>query len=427
MDRAHAGRELALRLRHLAPDCLVLGLPRGGVPVAVEVARERGWQLDVLVVRKLGVPWQKELAMGAISEGGVTVMNDDVVSQTGVTRPQIAHATERENEVLAQRVRLLRNGGPPPDVDGRVVVIVDDGIATGATMKAACKWARMNGAVSVVVAVPVAPMGWERDFGQIADECIAVMTPHDLGAVGLWYDDFSEVTDGDAVRILSSSRNKTIRSSFVIRVDEETPLEAEVAVPTEPRGCVVFVHGSGSSRMSPRNRHVAALLNESGFATVLFDLLTEQEAADRGNVFDIGMLSQRLWSVVSWVRSQTWGSSLAVGLFGASTGAAAALTVASRHPRAIAAVVSRGGRPDLAREELPGVRCPVLLIVGSLDRAVLELNKNAATRIAAPHTVSEVKGATHLFEEPGTLDTAAHLARDFFLRHLHWQSIAAAG
>lgn len=426
-NRTQAGRELATRLRHLSPDSIVLGLPRGGVPVAAEVARERGWRLDVAVVRKLGVPWQPELAMGAVCEGGVTVMNDDVVAQTGVTKAQVSTAAERERVVVEERVRMLRGGAPPPDLDGRSVVIVDDGIATGATMKAACKWARMNGAVSVVVAVPVAPHGWERDFEQIADECIAVMTPDGFGAVGQWYRDFSEVTDGDVVRLLAAFREQPFRSSFIVRVDDHTPLSADVTVPEGPRGCVVFVHGSGSSRLSPRNRHVARILNESGFATVLFDLLTEGEAADRGNVFDIGLLTARLEKVVEWVRTQRWAEHLGIGLFGASTGAAAALGLAAHRPGLITSVVSRGGRPDLAGDDLPAVRCPVLLVVGSLDRAVLELNRTAARRMGGHVTVTEVKGATHLFEEPGTLDSAAHLARDFFLGHLQWPAIAAAG
>ena len=418
-DREQAGRELALRLRHLAPGSLVLGLARGGVPVAAEVARERGWQLDVLVVRKLGVPGNPELAMGALCEGDVRVLNDEIVTQHGVSLQEISHAVDRARTEMHDRSRQLRQGRAAPDPEGRHVVLVDDGLATGATMKAACKWARMNGASSVVVAVPVAPMGWEDAFAQLADECIAVSTPAEFLAVGLWYRDFKEVTDGDVVRVLTAATAEPVSTSYVVRVSEETPLSADVAVPPAPRGCVVFVHGSGSSRLSPRNRHVAGYLNKAGFVTVLFDLLTEDEARDRDNVFDINLLANRLVAMLGWVQTQEWSKGLQTGLFGASTGAAAALVAAAHRPKLVSCVVSRGGRPDLAGNSLADVECPVLLVVGSLDHAVLHLNRSAATRINAPHVLSEVKGATHLFEEPGTLDSAAHLVRDFFLRHLH--------
>lgn len=427
VNREEAGIALALHLRHLAPDCLVLGLPRGGVPVAAEVARERGWEMGVLVARKLGLPGQRELAMGAVCEGDVTVTNDDVVARAGIDRDRIAVAAMRERETVQDRARLFRNGRPAPDVAGRIVVIVDDGLATGATAKAACKWARLHGARSVVIAVPVAPRGWERDFEELADECVSVMTPANFGAVGLWYDDFSEVTDGDVIRILATTESGEIRSSFVVRVSADTPLDADVVVPAGAAGCVVFVHGSGSSRLSPRNRHVADELNRAGLATVLFDLLTKEEESDRGNVFDIEMLATRLVSVVEWVERQEWARGLRVGLFGASTGAAAALRAAAHRPNLASAVVSRGGRPDLALADLPAVKCPVLLIVGSRDHAVMELNQQVAGRLGGPHSLLSIPGPTHLFEEPGTLDAAAHAARDFFVRHLRWPAIAAAG
>lgn len=426
-NRSEAGLALARRLRHLDPDSLVIGLPRGGIPVAAEVARERGWQMEILVARKLGVPGQKELAMGAVCEGKITVTNDDVVEQIGIARDRIAVAAMREQEVVEDRARLFRNGRPAPDVSGRVVVIVDDGLATGATARAACTWARREGARAVVLAVPVAPHGWERNFESIADECIAVMAPADFGAVGLWYDDFSEVTDGEVMRILATTKSAGIRSSFVVRVGPKTPLDADVVVPPGALGCVVFVHGSGSSRFSPRNRHVAGILNSAGLATVLFDLLTEDEAIDRGNVFDIEKLSGRLASVIDWVARQEWARGLRIGLFGASTGAAAALRTAAHHPESVACVVSRGGRPDLAMADLPAVKCPVRLIVGSLDHVVMDLNRQVEGLLGGLHSLVSVPGATHLFEEPGTLDSAAESARDFFVQHLRWPAIAAAG
>jgi putative phosphoribosyl transferase len=185
-------------------------------------------------------------------------------------------------------------------------------------------------------------------------------------------------------------------------------------VPAGATGIVAFAHGSGSSRDSPRNRYVAALLNDAGLGSLLFDLLTPKEEADWANVFDIGLLAGRLAAATSWLRSQPGTAGMPVGYFGASTGAAAALLAAAEPGSDVAAVVSRGGRPDLAGPRLGLVRAPVLLIVGGSDEAVLALNRQAQAELNCPNELAVVPGATHLFEEPGTLAQAAILARDWF-------------
>jgi len=195
------------------------------------------------------------------------------------------------------------------------------------------------------------------------------------------------------------------------------PFAADVAVPHAARGIVVFAHGSGSSRLSPRNRHVAAQLNTAGLATVLFDLLTEEEAEDRRNVFDIALLGRRMAEAVVEAHEQY--PRLPVGLFGASTGAAAALHAAARHEDIVRAVVSRGGRPDLASHAaLRKVRAPTLLIVGGDDTGVIEMNEQACAALGCVKHLAIVPGATHLFEEPGTLEEVARLAAEWFTRHL---------
>ena len=195
-------------------------------------------------------------------------------------------------------------------------------------------------------------------------------------------------------------------------------LEAELVVPHACRGLVIFAHGSGSSRHSPRNRYVAERLQKLGFATLLMDLLTDAEALDRANVFDIDLLAGRLGDAVSWARADPVLCALPIGLFGASTGAAAALATAALMPEEIAAVVSRGGRPDLAGPALAPVCAPVLLIVGGADITVLDLNREALTRISAPKKLVIILGATHLFEEPGTLDEVVVHAGAWFQTHL---------
>ena len=203
----------------------------------------------------------------------------------------------------------------------------------------------------------------------------------------------------------------------ILAVDGKS-LPGLLDVPANCRGLVVFAHGSGSSRLSPRNLSVAAALHSAGFGTLLFDLLESKEAADRSNVFDIGLLSHRLLTVTEWLRARTDCSGLPIGWFGASTGAAAALAAAADAHADVSAIVSRGGRPDLAEAALPLVQAPTLLIVGSEDKEVLALNREAAADLRCPHEVRVIDGATHLFEEPGTLEQVALLAGDWFARHL---------
>ncbi|MHC0053561.1 dienelactone hydrolase family protein [Actibacterium sp. D379-3] len=195
------------------------------------------------------------------------------------------------------------------------------------------------------------------------------------------------------------------------------PLSGDLVRPANAVGLVLFAHGSGSSRLSPRNRQVAAALQRRGLATLLFDLLTEEEAADRANVFDIPLLGRRVAAAIGWAAGDERVADLPVGLFGASTGAAAALM-----PGAVAAVVSRGGRPDLAGNALPQVTCPTLLIVGGADFGVIELNEAALARLTCEKRLAIVPGATHLFEEPGTLAAVSALAADWFATHLRAES-----
>jgi pimeloyl-ACP methyl ester carboxylesterase len=202
----------------------------------------------------------------------------------------------------------------------------------------------------------------------------------------------------------------------------EVALEGVLSIPERADGVVLFAHGSGSSRFSPRNQFVASFLNQGGLGTLLLDLLTaeEHEIDERSGAlrFDIDLLSRRLIGVVDWASTHPDMRHLPIGLFGASTGAAAALNAAADRPQRVASVVSRGGRPDLAMAALPGVRAPTLLIVGGLDGVVIDMNRSAAAQLACEHRLEIVPGATHLFEEPGKLEEVARLARKWFQRHL---------
>jgi len=417
-DRADAGQQLAALLAHLKGErAVVLGLPRGGVPVAHEVAVALGAPLDVIVVRKLGVPAQPELAMGAVGEDGVFVINPEVVRQTGVSAAEVAAAREREQAEVAARAALYRASRAREPLDGRVAVVVDDGIATGATARAACQVARAHGAVRVILAVPVAPPGWADRLAGVADELVSAHVARNFTSVGQFYEDFTQTTDGQVNACLLDQAGW---AGEVAPAIGQVRLSGYLTVPPHAPGIVLFAHGSGSGRNSPRNRYVADVLHAAGLGTFLFDLLTPEEALDRANVFDIGLLARRLADARDWLRAQPLPgvASGVVGYFGASTGAAAALWAAAEPGAGVVAVVSRGGRPDLAGERLAKVTAPTLLIVGGEDHAVLNLNLQAQAMLRCENRLDVVPGATHLFEEPGALTAAATLARDWFTRHL---------
>ena len=437
-DRADAGHRLAEALQHLeGEEPVVLGLPRGGVPVAFQVALALKAPLDVIVVRKLGVPYQRELGFGAIGEGGVRVISDDIVRRGRLGQADLASVEHAEAAELARQAERFRAGRPRLSLEGRTAIVVDDGIATGATAAAACQVVRAQGAARVVLAVPVAPPDAADRLRTSTDEFVCLSTPFAFSAVGEWYRDFSQTPDDEVVALLAQAAagpgpERSAPNAETTSPDAETAVEKEVEeevaidaagvrltgdlqLPAGARAVVMFAHGSGSSRHSPRNRLVAAALNEAGLGTLLFDLLTPAEEAHRSNVFDIGTLADRLTAATGWLRDRT---ALPIGYFGASTGAAAALWAAATPGADVGAVVSRGGRPDLAEPLLVAVRAPTLLIVGGNDNVVIDLNQQAEAALRCETRIEIIPGATHLFEEHGALQQVADLARDWFLSHL---------
>ena len=340
-DRVEGGRRLAELLEPLrGQDVVVLGLPRGGVPVAFEVATALDLPLDVIVVRKLGVPFQPELAMGAIGEGGAGCSTPTCVGARGSPR------TSCDARRAAGAARARRDGSPGSagvasgvDLTGRVAVVVDDGIATGSTARVACEVARHLGAARVVLAVPVAPLDSRRASSPAADEVVCVSTPAPLlrGRAATTADfspDQRRRGDRPARRRAAPARRPAGRRRGAdCDVDVEIPVAGATALcratctcPSRPAGVVVFAHGSGSSRHSPRNRYVAAVLQRAGLGTLLFDLLTpaeerrpRQRLRHRAARRPAGR-RDRLAAAPARTRPR-----LPVGYFGASTGAAAAL------------------------------------------------------------------------------------------------------
>ena len=483
LDRGDAGRQLAAELMPFADEQpVIMALPRGGVPVSVEVAKALHAPIEILAVRKIGAPGNPELAVGAVAEDGSGVLDPRSAGMLGMTQELLDERLEEESRELRRRVSRYRHGRPRIPLSGRTAIVVDDGMATGMTELAAVRAVRKRGPRRVVVAVPVGSSEAVAMLEEEADRVICLTVPRRLYGVGMWYEDFSPVSDEEVLRLLEGARAdagagpdswraetataNTPEGSPTEAVEErarahgqdapdvdtaaqpgevtapstaggpgadaapepreeelsfelsDVSLPANLILPADPRGLVVFAHGSGSSRMSPRNRAVAKALARAGMAALLFDLLNEREARRRELSFDVALLAGRLEQLTRQLSSRPGLQTLPVGYFGASTGAAAALLAAAALGEEIAAVVSRGGRPDLAGEELVRVLAPTLLIVGERDPEVLELNRHATKLLSAHHELVVVAGAGHLFEQPGALAHVCELAIAWFERYL---------
>jgi putative phosphoribosyl transferase len=450
-DRTDAGIKLAKQLQPYAnrKDVIVLGIPRGGIPVAFEVAKALNAPLDIFVSRKLGVPGQEELAFGAVASGGVRVLDHEIVEGAGISDQQIEKITEKAKKELQRREKLYRGERASLKLEGHTVILVDDGIATGSSMRAAILALRQLKPERIVIAVPVAPLTTCNRLKLEVDELVCVSTPKYFYAIGQFYSDFLQVGDREVTELLQRASQPILQKvgeddpsgperrlimipgpnseSYVSRREvvidlEGVSLEGSLAIPVDAKGLVLFAHGSGSSRHSPRNRYVAQVLQSEHIGTLLFDLLTHQEESiDQfsGELrFDIPFLAKRLVRATRWIMGTPDAKDLKVGYFGASTGAGAALVAAAELPKVVSAIVSRGGRPDLAGSALSMVLAPTLLIVGGEDEPVIEMNRDALERLkCSEKKLVIVPGATHLFEEPGTLEQVARLAAEWFAQH----------
>lgn len=448
-DREDAGCQLANWLNAYAnrKDVIVLAIPRGGVPVAFEIAQQLHLPMDIFLSRKLGVPGREELAFGAIAAGDGRYLDREMIQALGISEQQIEHVTAKVKETLSQRAELYRDNRGPLQIENRTVILVDDGVATGASICAAINALQQMKPAKLVIAVPVAPPATCKWLRSLVDQIICITEPEQFYAVGQFYRNFSQVADEEVIDLLRrawrvplhpSSPGDSARDASkqeVLIKTSDAVLPGTLSLPRNAKGIVLFAHGSGSSRHSPRNRQVAEVLQAQGLGTLLFDLLSkEEELLDQQTAelrFNIGLLAARLVGVTKWVTQQPSTKGLAIGYFGASTGAAAALAAAAQLRDLVAAVVSRGGRPDLAAEALGEVHASVLLLVGGLDDKVVSLNRQALRRLRCQNKrLVLIPGATHLFEEPGTLKEVAQAAAAWFSEYLaadHWTKESRVG
>lgn len=408
-NRTDAGRQLAEQLIDLPLiRPIVMALPRGGVPVALEVAHALRAPLDVLIVRKIGAPAHPEYGIGAVAEGGLSWIDSQAVYRIGATTGEIEKIAEAEAREVERRIRLYRGGRGLPSLRGRSVIVVDDGLATGVTARVACRLARERGAAHVILAAPACSSDSASQLRSEVDELICLEESGRFFAVGRFYDDFAQLSDEEVVTTLMQVR-----------------FWEGLAMPSAAKGVVIFAHGSGSGRLSPRNQYVSRSLNESGFGTLVADLLTEEESLDRTKIFDIPLLAERLVAMTRWVQALPEAQGLPISYFGASTGAGAALWAAGELGSEISAVVSRGGRPDLALPRLKQVKASTLLIVGGHDQPIIEVNKEALRHLSTGNLVV-IPGASHLFKEPGTLEAVARHTISWLGRYLDGRRLEAA-
>ncbi|MGE4131956.1 MAG: erythromycin esterase family protein [Bdellovibrionales bacterium] len=416
-DRHQAGALLAEKLIdvNLGREVCVLALPRGGVPLGWEIAQKLNCPLDLVFVKKIGAPHHEELAIGAISEAGAE-WRQDAIDYLEISSKKLKELARAKQKDLKIQLSKWRKGREPVDVKGKTVVVVDDGLATGATMVAALNFLRKKSPHRLIVAVPVASSTAAAAIAPVCDESVILQRPEPFFSVGQWYQDFTQVTDEGVKNLLEGFASEGVDETSVLIPFENLLLEGELIVPSQPKGLVIFAHGSGSTHKSPRNLKVAGALNKFGFATLLFDLLTPAEAANRSNVFNIPLLVERLRNATGWALEQEALKDLPIGYFGASTGAAAALGAAASEPL-VKSVVSRGGRPDLAGEYLQHISSKVLLIVGGDDHGVIELNERAKAGLFSCEMVI-IPGAGHLFEEGNTMAEVVEYATNWFAQTL---------
>ena len=412
-NRTVAGQLLAEKLCHLEiKDPVVLALPRGGVPVAAEIAKSLGGQLDILLIKRIISTQHREVAIGAISEGGEVFWQRDLLEHLRISEDEEDRLLALKREEIDRQAKVLRKGREPIDVKGRTVILVDDGLATGSSMLVAIDTLKKRGPSKIVVAVPVAPPSTAAQIRSQVDEIVVLLKPDTFYAVGQWYEDFGDVSDEDVTHLLRGRPATGPQDEKYSIPDGKARLPGILTLVPDAKALILFAHGSASTHRSPRNQFVARALNHAGFGTLLFDLLTESEAEDRGNVFNIDLLARRLKIATRWVRGRLGETCPPIAYFGASTGGAAAIVAADEGDH-IFSVVSRGGRPDLAGKSLDRVKSPVLLIVGGADESIIPLNTDAEKRM--PHSkLVTIPKAGHLFEEPGTLETVAEYAIDWF-------------
>lgn len=426
-DRAEAGQKLVDALAPvLKSPCVVAAIPRGGVSVALPIVERFGLPLTVVYARKLTAPMAPEFAFGAIDEDGHTIVESRAVAMLGL---QLADVEQAKARVSGEIKRRMATYGVPAlghYLPGAAVVLVDDGLATGLTMRAALQYARRHGASEITVAVPCASTQAANEFGRAADHFVCLTVDEEFMAVGQYYRDFSTVSDDDVIRMLARAREggarpasgtESVRVSF--KSSRGFRLAGRLLIPPSPgpHPTVVFAHGWGSGKDSPRNQAAGEALRAVGFAALLFDFTghgesdgTPDDSTQPQQVDDLRAALDALEGFDEVDRGR-------LGVVGASSGAAVALLQAARDPR-IRALALRSPNPAGAEGAVVAVTAPTLVVVGEQDEPTRAAIEPLLVRFGGPHTLEVVPGGDHLFEDPTALARATASIVVWFKEHL---------
>jgi putative phosphoribosyl transferase len=427
-DRTDAGQQLAEALASvIEPPCVVAAIPRGGVSVALPIVERFGLPLTVVYARKLTAPVAPELAFGAIDEDGHTIVEARSVAMLELQPTEVEQAKARVSGEIRRRMATYGAPALGQYLPHAAVVLVDDGLATGLTMRAALQYARRHGARQIIVAVPCAATRAAAEFRRAADHFICLTVDADFEAVGQYYQDFSPVSDDEVVRMLAHRQGgsaappagepSSLRVSFKNSRGFRLAGRLLLPPPPGPHPTIVFVHGWGSGKDSPRNRAAGAALQALGFGVLLFDLTghgesdgTPDDSTPAQQADDLGAALDTLEGFDEVDRGR-------LGVVGASSGAAAALLRAARDGR-IRALVLRSPNPGGAEHAVGAVRAPTLLIVGEHDAPILAAIEPLRERFGRPHQLDVVAGGDHLFEDPAALARATAATVAWFRKHL---------
>jgi len=423
IDRTSAAVELAEALSaYRDKHPLVLAVPCGGVPIGRVVADTLGGDLDVVLVRALVASSGSTTVQGFIDELGIVRLSD-AAHRAGIDVGCVEDEASRQFGLLCDRRKLYSGGQAPLDPAGRIVIVVDDGIATGATLQAVLTSLRARRPTQLVCAVPIAAPESVAAIEALCDEMVCLAASQDAPTPGPHDQRFTPVDDGDVIALLSGAPAMSVRPAEIVArtvriAAGSIDVLGDLDVPAGAEGLVIFVHGRSSGRSSPRSRFLARMLGQRHLATLLCDLGCDAGPDGQALPADTAALAGRVESVLAWARSDACVRGLPIGLFGAGTGAAAVLIAASKRP-AVKAIVSRGGRLDfVGRTALARVTTPTLLIVGAADTDVLAVNRSAVASMHGKAKLSIVPEAGHLFGESGALEDVAVLASLWFRCHL---------
>ncbi|HBH01695.1 MAG: hypothetical protein A2W08_02040 [Candidatus Rokubacteria bacterium RBG_16_73_20] len=426
-DRQDAGERLAEALAPvLEPPCVVAAIPRGGVSVALPIALRFRLPLAVVYARKLTAPTAPEFAFGALDEDGHATVDARSVAMLGLAPADVERAKARVLGEIRRRVAAYGVAPLGPRLRGAAVVLVDDGLATGLTMRAALDYARRHGAREVVVAVPCAAAAAADDFRRLADRFVCPVVDADFMAVGQYYLDFEPVSDEEVLAMLARARTPAAPAAAGdggLRVTFKNPrglaLAGRLLLPPRPgpHPVVLFAHGWGSGKDSPRSVAVAEALRALGFAAFLFDFTGHGESEGAEADSTLAQQADDLGAALDAIQGLDEIDAARVGVAGASSGAAAALLAAARDPR-IRALALRSPNPAGAEDAVPRVTAPTLLVIGELDAPGRQACEPLLSRFGGVRRLEIVAAGDHLFEDPAALARAAAVMAAWLQRHL---------